>query len=64
MTDQIEEGSSPKTKRLTFEVSPDVWRQVKDQATANETTMGAIVLRALRAVGFSIPDADLDDKRK
>lgn len=44
--------------------SPDVRRQLQVRAVQEQTTITAIVLRALHKDGFDIPEEELDDRRK
>lgn len=48
---------------LSFPVPESVHTAVRLRAAEERTTVRAVVLRALKAAGFAVPDADLVDGR-
>lgn len=67
MQDDEDQAAKPdqlKPKQVSFYADAELWRDVKNRAHAENTTVRAIVMRALKAFGFSVPDADLDDRRQ
>ena len=57
-------GAERKPKQVSFQADPDLWAAVRTRAAAEDTTVRAIMMRALKSFGFVVSDADLDDKRK
>lgn len=53
-----------KLKQVSFQADPALWEAVRKRASAEDTTVRAIMMRALKSFGFAVADADLDDKRK
>lgn len=56
------EERSP-TKTFTVELPVDVIRQIKMKAAETDTPIRVLVMRALRAGGFDVKEADMTDER-
>jgi hypothetical protein len=53
-----------KPKAVNFHADPALWEAVRKRASDEDTTVRAIMMRALKSFGFAVSDDDLDDKRK
>lgn len=53
-----------KFKAVNFQADPALWEAVRKRASDEDTTVRAIMMRALKSIGFAVPDDDLEDKRK
>lgn len=53
-----------KPKAVNFQADRALWEAVRKRASDEDTTVRAIMMRALKSFGFAVSDDDLDDKRK
>ena len=51
-------------KPLHLQLDADLYAEIRAKAAQEDTSMRAIVMRALKRAGFTVPPADLRDKRK
>jgi len=63
-TKQIRKAESDRDVALQVMIPPDVKRELNVRAAKEGMTQRTVVLLALRAFGFEIPDDDLYDRRK
>ena len=50
---------------ITLRAIPrELWRELNLRSVEENTTVRALVLQALRDQGYSVPDGELEDKRK
>lgn len=56
--------NNPKLKLVSFQADRALWEAVRKRASDEDTTVRAIMMRALKSFGFAVSDDDLDDKRK
>ena len=56
--------NNPKLKLVSFQADRALWEAVRKRASDEDTTVRAIMMRALESFGFAVSDDDLDDKRK
>lgn len=54
----------PKLKSVSFQADRALWEAVRMRASTEDTTVRAIMMRALKSIGFAVSDDDLEDKRK
>lgn len=59
-----EPKQQPKPKQLNFHCDPGLLAEIKARSMADQTSLRAVVMRALKGFGFNVPPADLEDKRK
>ncbi len=58
-----ERAVSPGDDQLSVRLPAEVVRAVKVRAAEDRTTLRAIVLQGLKAIGFDVPEAEIKDRR-
>lgn len=53
-----------KPKQLLANCDPDLYLAIKKKAAEQNTSIRAIIMRGLLAIGFDVPKEDLEDKRR
>lgn len=56
--------ATPEDRKLTLSLPAAVVRQLRDRVAREETTLRALVLEALRAAGYAVPEAEIRDRRR
>jgi hypothetical protein len=56
--------TSEADRKLTLALPPAVVRQLRARMAAEETTIRALVLEALKASGYAVPEAEIRDRRR
>jgi hypothetical protein len=57
-------GAGDPDRKLTLNLPASVVRQLKARLAAEETTLRALVLEALAAAGYTVPAAEIRDRRR
>jgi hypothetical protein len=55
---------APGDRKLTLALPPAVVRQLRERMIAEDTTMRALVLEALKAGGYEVPAGEIRDRRR